>query len=85
MSMTNKEAIVLAFKQINNFKRHRVLAEQARQDGDTQSAIFNELKSYKAIDSLELAIRVLNKNERTYDEEDESSTITTVKRFSEMK
>lgn len=71
MSITNKEAIQQSFNQINAFKRHRVLAEKARQEGDTSSAIFNELKMYKAIDSLELYIRVLNKNERITETEEE--------------
>lgn len=65
MSITNKEAIQQSFNEINAFKRHRVLAEKARREGDTSTAIFNELKMYKAIDSLELYIRVLNKNERS--------------------
>jgi len=78
MHISNEEAIRHAFNQINLFKRHRVLAEQARQNGNTSSAIFNELKMYKAMDSLELYIRVLNRNERELqDESDETQSTTT--------
>jgi hypothetical protein len=73
MALSNQEAISKAFHQINAFKRHRVLAEQCRQDGDTSGAIFNELKMYKAIDSVELYLRNLNRNERQLMKEEEEN------------
>lgn len=73
MTISNKEAISQTFNQINLFKRYRVLAEQARRKGDTQTAIFNELKMYKAFDSIELYVRALNKNERLLSEEEDET------------
>lgn len=72
MTLTNQEAISQAFNKINEFKRYRVLAEEARRNGNTSTAIFNELKMYKAFDSIELYVRVLNKNERNIAVEEDS-------------
>lgn len=66
--MTNMDLIGLAFKDINAYKRHRVLAESARRDGNTEEAIYHELKRYKYIDSLELTLRAIQKGLREIDE-----------------
>lgn len=65
---TNMDLIGLAFKYINAYKRHRALAESARKDGSTDKAIYHELKQYKYIDSLELALRAIQKGLREIDE-----------------
>jgi len=65
---TNMDLIGLAFKNINAYKRHRVLAESARRDGNTEKAIYHELKRYQYIDSLELTLRAIQKGLREIDE-----------------
>ena len=65
---TNMDLIGLAFKDINAYKRHRALAESSRKDGKTDKAIYHELKQYKHIDSLELALRAIQKGLREIDE-----------------
>lgn len=65
---TNMDLIGLAFKNINAYKRHRVLAESARRDGNTEEAIYHELKRYQYIDSLELTLRAIQKGLREINE-----------------
>lgn len=65
---TNIDLIGLAFKNINGFKRHRSLAETSRQEGNTDRAIYHELKQYKFIDGLELTLRAIQKGLRELDE-----------------
>ena len=56
---SNIDLIGICFKNINAYKRHRALAESARRDGDMDKAIYHELKQYKNIDGLELALRAI--------------------------
>lgn len=58
------ELTTMAFGYINSFKRHRALAESCRNEGDTSKAIYHELKQYKEIDGLELALRAIQKELR---------------------
>lgn len=57
-----------AFRYINSYKRHRTLAEAARCDGNTDKAIYHELKQYKCFDGLELTLRAIQKGFREIDE-----------------
>lgn len=68
---TNIDLIGLSFRNINGFKRHRALADSARQDGNMDRAIYHELKQYKYIDSLELTIRAIQKGLREVEELEE--------------
>lgn len=62
--MTQSELFKQAFYYLNSFKRHRALAQIAHQDGNREKKTYNELKSYQFIDSLELALRALQKGHR---------------------
>lgn len=64
----NLDTVGLAFKYLNAFKRNRALAEAARQENDMSKAIYNELKQYKNLDGLELALRAIQKGLRELDE-----------------
>ncbi|AZS49257.1 hypothetical protein BpsS140_00066 [Bacillus phage vB_BpsS-140] len=65
---SNEELLKLAFDNMNSFKRHRALAEDCRRSGDTTTAIFHELKQYKHIDSVELAMRAIQSALRGFDQ-----------------
>jgi hypothetical protein len=52
------------FHAINEFKRSRTLEELARQEGNTDSAMYHELKMFKAFDRIELTLRAIQQNER---------------------
>lgn len=65
---SNTDLIGLSFKYINSYKRHRALAEDARGNGDTSKAIYHELKQYKEVDGLELALRAIQKGLREINE-----------------
>lgn len=60
----NTDAVNRAFRYINAYKRHRALAEAARQEGNRDKATYNELKQYKNFDGLELAVRAIQKGLR---------------------
>lgn len=62
--MTNEDLIGKCFYYINSFKRHRALAHIRRIEGDSEKAIYHELKQYQFIDSLELALRAIQKGAR---------------------
>lgn len=59
MSMSKAELVQQAFNALNNFKRHRALAELYPNEKQ-----FHELQMYKMIDHLELALRAINKDIR---------------------
>lgn len=69
---SNFELVKEGFAAINSFKRSRALAEIARHEGETDKAIFHELRQYKNIDQLELCLRVIQSNEKGIRDEDES-------------
>lgn len=54
-----KDLVQDCFKAVNNFKRHRAMADSKPQERD-----YHELKMYKQIDQLELCLRGLNKDLR---------------------
>lgn len=58
--MTKQDLIREAFSAINNFKRHRALLDIK---GHSEKE-YHELKMYKMIDQLELALRAINKDLR---------------------
>lgn len=62
--MTNESIIRNIFNEINNFKRARVLAESARQNGETSQAIYHNINQFKSFDSIELYVRSLQANIR---------------------
>lgn len=66
--MTNEDLIGKCFYYINSFKRHRALAHIRRIEGDSERAIYHELKQYQFIDSLELALRAIQKGAREIDD-----------------
>lgn len=66
--MTNEDLIGKCFYYINSFKRHRALAHIRRIEGDSEGAIYHELKQYQFIDSLELALRAIQKGARGIDD-----------------
>lgn len=59
MSMSKAELVQQAFNALNNFKRHRALAELYPSERQ-----LHELQMYKMIDHLELALRAINKEVR---------------------
>lgn len=65
---SNMDLIGICFRNINAYKRHRTLAEESRKKCDTDNAIYNELKQFKCIDSLELALRAIQKGLRDVSE-----------------
>lgn len=65
---SNMDMVGKAFRYINSYKRSRALAETSRQEGDINKAMFNELKQYKNIDGLELALRALQRGLRDMEE-----------------
>lgn len=54
---TNSDLIDIAFVNINAYKRHRAMADSSRMEGNTDRAIYHELKMYKHFDAIELALR----------------------------
>lgn len=65
---TNIDLIGISFTNINAYKRHRALAESSRREGDTDNAIYHELKQYKTIDGLELSLRAIQRGLRDVSE-----------------
>ena len=70
---SNRDLVGMAFRSLNSYKRHRALAESARKDNRTEKAIFHDLKQYKDIDSLELALRAIQKGLRELEELNDES------------
>lgn len=71
--MTQSELFKQAFYYLNSFKRHRALAKISHQEGNRERRQYNELKAYEFIDSLELALRALQKGHRDLQAEMEES------------
>lgn len=78
---TNFDLCRDAFHAVNEFKRSRTLAEIARHEGSTETAIYHELKQYKAFDRLELSLRAIQQNERNQSSEtnEEDSRLRAIK------
>lgn len=76
MKLVNKEGAVTqmdlirkAFKNLNNFKRHRALADIRREEKDWDKTNYHTLKMYQEFDQLELALRAIQSGQRTLEEE----------------
>ena len=63
-TVTNQELVSKAFYYLNSYKRHRALEQINRLDGKRDIANFHQLKQYQFIDSLELALRAIQKGTR---------------------
>ncbi|CAM4303286.1 hypothetical protein [Jeotgalicoccus halotolerans] len=61
---TNRDLIHEAFDALNSYKRSRTLEDQRRKDGEQLDADKHELRQFKEIDRIELALRAINSNER---------------------
>lgn len=66
--MTERDLIKESFMYLNSYKRHRALANIKRMEGKRDEANFHQLKTYQLIDSLELALRAIQKGLRDFDE-----------------
>ena len=66
--MTEQDLIQKAFAYLNSYKRHRALSHIKRLEGDKTGAQFHQLKEYQFIDSLELALRAIQKGARDMEE-----------------
>lgn len=67
--MTEQSLLSECFYYINSFKRHRVLENVRRQEGNAPKANYHKLKQYELIDSLELAMRAVQKDRRNISEQ----------------
>lgn len=67
----NKELISICFGHINSYKRARALADYNRLNGNRDKADVYELKKYRHIDGLELALRAIQKGLRQIEEDTE--------------
>lgn len=56
------------FYYINSFKRHRALAHINRIEGKRENANYHDLKTYQFMDTLELALRAIQKGVRELEE-----------------
>jgi hypothetical protein len=62
--MTTQDLFNVTFARLNDFKRHRALSKIAELEGNREKATYHALKTYELFDSLELAIRALQKDSR---------------------
>lgn len=59
---TRQDLIKEAFNQLNDYKRHRAKTNIARaKEKNEDKAQYHELRQYKAIDELELALRAIQR------------------------
>lgn len=65
----NQELIGIAFRHINEYKRARALADHERLQGNREKADRWELKRFRHIDGLELAMRAIQKGLREITED----------------
>jgi hypothetical protein len=65
----NQELISIAFRHINEYKRARALADYERLQGNREKADKWELKRFRHIDGLELAMRAIQKGVREISED----------------
>jgi hypothetical protein len=65
----SRELITIAFTHINSYKRARALADYNRLQGNREKADQYELKRFRHIDGLELALRAIQKGLREIGED----------------
>jgi hypothetical protein len=62
---TRQDLIKEAFNQLNSYKRHRAKTGIARKEKNEDKAQYHELRQYRAIDELELALRAIQREHFT--------------------
>jgi hypothetical protein len=67
--VSEQELITQCFYYLNSFKRHRALQQIKALEGNRTEAQYHELKQYQFMDSLELGLRAIQKNQRSIGEE----------------
>lgn len=67
----NKEIMGIAFMHINGYKRARALADYNRIQGRKDKADLYELKRFRHIDGLELALRAIQKGLREIEDDND--------------
>jgi hypothetical protein len=65
----NRELMTICFSHINGYKRARALADYNRLQGNRDKADAYELKRFRHIDGLELALRAIQKGLREIGED----------------